>query len=994
MGTFDIRQDAPGLLRNESLNITMKFERTGPNTGRISWNIPSPAAGCTADTQAYCGMLVTLDTTPASASKAPTDGTVYSSDGTADTNLFAGDKISTSLVVGAFYNDRTTTFFDVSGLMPNTPYFVTGFPVDCQNRYYIEGVHAYSQKNLSGKATDDTVGTQVVVLNPSGQIVDPFTAQILTPEAQRITMGVNPTDSTGLVPHIFYDFTIQLGITPTPQRPLGPTECTLAAPTYTITVDGDHTSTYTDLVAEINKQLSLIGNPAAGPNAPNTNGLYWDSSTQKLYQWDGSANVELSVIVQATDPSTVAIGTYWYDTTNSILKQWNGATWDTVTVITFATDPTAPVCGTTYWFTGTAGYSWDGTVWCQETLINQATDPSLSLVPPCGTYWYDSANSYLYEWDDTNLVWKQTTAVQSSYDPNFPAIGAYWYDETNVKLNVRTNASTWIEATNYSVSETAPTTPAVGKLWYNPSTTLLNQWNGTAWVDVEVISFPSDPTVRATCDLWWNTVSDQLSVWDVVTSAWVSVTTFYQQATDPTTAPTITDGTLWWDGTTLYVWGNACFTAVTYISWPTDPTTTIPVGTVWYDGTTWHLRDTLTSWTVITPIVSASDPTSLPTGTYWYDTTASAVKQWNGAAWVTLLFSTTPLAPTIGTLWFDSDTSTLMSWNGSAWVVATPQATVELDCNGNLLFTHTLQGSLSFVAITDGSLFQSLSVPFVLDDSNPGTDGVSEDPSYKEVGIGTDGSSDERGLLANEIRYALGYPVVDVELTPEQLDLAITRSLEVIRQNSAVAYKHGYFFMRINSENQKYYLTNKVSGMNTIVNILGVYRLTSSFLSSAHGAGIYGQIVLQHLYNMGAFDLLSYHIISNYIENLEILFAARVTFTWDEQKRELWLHHRFPFVERMVLIEAAVERAEQDIIADRWSRPWIRKYATAMARLMLAEQRGKYATLPGANGAVTLNAAELRQAANEEIAECMQEIFDYVADKPEDYGSGTQFILG
>ena len=61
---------------------------------------------------------------------------------------------------------------------------------------------------------------------------------------------------------------------------------------------------------------------------------------------------------------------------------------------------------------------------------------------------------------------------------------------------------------------------------------------------------------------------------------------------------------------------------------------------------------------------------------------------------------------------------------------------------------------------------------------------------------------------------------------------------------------------------------------------------------------------------------------------------------------------------------------------------------------MLAEQRGKYATLPGANGAVTLNAAELRQAANDEITECMQEIFDYVADKPEDYGSGTQFILG
>jgi hypothetical protein len=59
MGTFDIRQDAPGLLRAESLNITLKFDRTGPSTGRISWNIPAPAAGCTAETQSYAVQYIT-----------------------------------------------------------------------------------------------------------------------------------------------------------------------------------------------------------------------------------------------------------------------------------------------------------------------------------------------------------------------------------------------------------------------------------------------------------------------------------------------------------------------------------------------------------------------------------------------------------------------------------------------------------------------------------------------------------------------------------------------------------------------------------------------------------------------------------------------------------------------------------------------------------------------------------------------------------------------
>lgn len=182
--------------------------------------------------------------------------------------------------------------------------------------------------------------------------------------------------------------------------------------------------------------------------------------------------------------------------------------------------------------------------------------------------------------------------------------------------------------------------------------------------------------------------------------------------------------------------------------------------------------------------------------------------------------------------------------------------------------------------------------------------------------------------------------------------------------------------------------------MNKIVDILGIYRLTSSFLSSAHGAGVYGQIVLQHLYNMGTFDLLSYHIMGEYTKLMEMLFAARLTFTWNEQNRELFIHHRFPFVERMVAIEASVERTEQDILSDRYARPWVRRYAAAVCRLILAEIRGKFSTLPGAGGSVTLNAETLRQASATEIEALLTEIENYIVDRPEEWGIGQTFTFG
>jgi hypothetical protein len=175
---------------------------------------------------------------------------------------------------------------------------------------------------------------------------------------------------------------------------------------------------------------------------------------------------------------------------------------------------------------------------------------------------------------------------------------------------------------------------------------------------------------------------------------------------------------------------------------------------------------------------------------------------------------------------------------------------------------------------------------------------------------------------------------------------------------------------------------------------MGVYRMTSAFISSAQGAGVYGQIVLQHLYNMGTFDLLSYHIMAEYTELMEMLFASRVTFTWNEQTRTLHLLQRYPFRELMVLIEATVERTEQDLLSDRWTKPWIRRYALAQSRIALAEIRGKYSTLPGAGGSVSLNAQDLRAAGVEEIALCLQDIENYVADMPEEHGMGVSFILG
>jgi hypothetical protein len=144
---------------------------------------------------------------------------------------------------------------------------------------------------------------------------------------------------------------------------------------------------------------------------------------------------------------------------------------------------------------------------------------------------------------------------------------------------------------------------------------------------------------------------------------------------------------------------------------------------------------------------------------------------------------------------------------------------------------------------------------------------------------------------------------------------------------------------------------------------------------------------------MGTFDLLSYHLVSEYIEQLEQLFASRVVFNWHEETRELWIHQTLGRDEIM-LIDTSVERTEQDLFKDRWINRWLQERALIEARLTLSELRGKYASLPGAGGGISLNAGDLSARADADKERLRQELDDYIADRPEEWGIGTTFTIG
>lgn len=983
MSTNQSFSDTANQLKAESSQISVTFNGGSPTstTGTVTWTIPSPSIGCGVDSLQYAGAVIVAKNTPITPSDYPQNGVIYTADPTLDSSIHAGDKVGDSIVIGAFYETAKkssgqplTTSLMVTDFNTKTPYYICVFPVDSQFRYFNEGIRAYSN-NIDNLKQDTSL--------PSTQTVE-FATPIIGSTGTNLTPGFLYTFEFILDTNYDYAFSRKRDPRTSPTAQIFP-----------IQVNGTESGTYDQLLTEIRKQISLIGNPLISPVPPNQGGLYWNASEKTLYEFDGvQHNVVDGVLVEAFNPAVVVNGTMWFEPSSKQLYVYNSG-WVVSTYTTSVDDPTTSTCSE-FWFNGSQAYSWNGTTWCEVDTILSSTDPSCPTIT-CGAFWYDETQSVLNKWDDKTQRWVPTSAIVWDRAPNNLTDGTFWFDVTNNQLFTY-NGGNWQEETALFISDVQPTLPAIDSFWFNPITEELKQWNGTSYTLQECIVWHQDPTDTSSCDLWWNTVddSDVLNVWDSVHLEWDEVASFTIGSTDPHANPIMVDGTIWVETTTgsVYEWNTTDWVSIAPILSVTDPT--IPsTGSFWYNPETNTFKQwSGTTWTNVDPTESTTDPSVIPTGTYWFNTSNNVLSVRNGMMWLAAAYSSTPLTPKLGDLWYNSSTDILLEWTGSSWSEAEPIITVEI-VDGKLIFTSRDVGANIYLGIdkeNNNTLFEALQPTATIWTPTLGGDGKSSVPSYLEPGVGTDGSPDERRLIMDNIRRRLGAPTVNVELDQHTLNLCIDRAIEMLRQRSMI-YKRGFFFVDIVPRTQVYRLTNRQLGYHKIVNVMGCHRFTSAFMTSAHGSGAYGQVVLQQLYSMGTYDLTSYHLIAQYIEQMEMLFSTRISYSWDEPSRELAIYHSF-YTHETMLLDCTVERTEQELMNDRLTKPWIEKWALAEAMFTLAQIRGKFSTLPGASGGVSLNSSDLASSAQTLKDECINEIEDYIVSRPDDLGMESQFVIG
>jgi hypothetical protein len=972
MGIYDGFHDSPNQIKSEGQQIDLAFVRNGDGTGIIKWNIPVPVAGCSVEDQAYDGIVILVSDKPANyIESSPKNETYYSADPTFDPELHAGDKIDDSRVVGAFYHDKITKTLLVQNVLEKTPYYVSAYAVDNVGRYHREGVHAYSL--------------------PTGP--DEYNSSVDTPARYDIGLDLNPVENstiTGLVDGTEYNFKIIINGTE-----------------YEIEIDGADALTYGDLVTAVNEEFKLITD--AESKDLNAIHYYFDSDNNKLYKWNFDQYEEIDVIINSADLTIPVLGSYWYD--GEILYVYESGGWATVPLLKLSYDPVNPTCDA-LWFDGTNAWIWENSHWCKLVTYIQSTSPLLPPVMSCDDYWYDIANFILYGWDLDKNGWEENDVIYSSIDPNIIGVGDYWYNQNNLEMKVLVN-SIWENLVNieYSERNEAGTldSPVGNQYWYIPSEQLFYRRNSTntEWINLDFILSPSDPTDRKSCDLWWNSLADELYTWDELSSSWILVNSFVQSSIDPSNPPELENDSAWYNPDTeklqLLTTVDCKFKDAEYIDYPSDPTL-IGDGVGWLNSDNeFKVSNGIGGWVDIIPIIATTDPYIININDFWYNTSVNLLYQWDGSTWIEIDTVDSLFYPEINLLVLNTVDDKLYIWNGITWIDGDSIAEVIL-INPN---TSTERNSLCFITsavgctqsirivIEAGNLFTQLGTTVIYYDPVNGASRLEKGPSYLALGIGDDGSPDERRNLHRIIRQKLGHPTQKVELTDDQIDEAINSALIMVRKYSGYGYHRTYFFLDLKPNQQRYILTNRCVGFNKITGINYIYRLRSGFLNGvSRGAyDIFGYQALVHLYRTGTFDMLSYHLVSAYTEDLQIMFADHITFDWVENTRELKLYHTVYGPER-VLLDTYIECTEQEIFSNRETVEWVKRWSLAESKMMLSQIRGKFQTLPGPQGSTTLNSQELITQAESEISELKLELEDASMQNLEEAGMGAHFILG
>jgi len=242
-----------------------------------------------------------------------------------------------------------------------------------------------------------------------------------------------------------------------------------------------------------------------------------------------------------------------------------------------------------------------------------------------------------------------------------------------------------------------------------------------------------------------------------------------------------------------------------------------------------------------------------------------------------------------------------------------------------------------------------------------------------------------RNDVIKDIRLLLGDGMIDIELDPQHYDVALDVAISKIRQRSDNSVEEDFYAIELKADVAEYSLPEEIIEVKQIWN-------------RSFGHGISGGVDMDpfelayansyFFMNNHIGGIATYEMFSQYRETLNKIAATEIQYIWNPVTKKLKILRKMR-ADETVLLHVYIERNEDQLFVDPYLKSWLRDYALAYCKRMLGEARGKFSALPGAQGGVTLNGAEMKAEADALIEKLEFDLTVHV-----DGSSPLGFVIG
>lgn len=250
-------------------------------------------------------------------------------------------------------------------------------------------------------------------------------------------------------------------------------------------------------------------------------------------------------------------------------------------------------------------------------------------------------------------------------------------------------------------------------------------------------------------------------------------------------------------------------------------------------------------------------------------------------------------------------------------------------------------------------------------------------------------STVERNKVFEFIKLMLGDGMIDVELDPAHMELALERALTHYRQRSSNAVEESYLFLELIQDQNEYRLPDEVIGVREVFR-----RAVGSRTGLGAGGTLFEPFNLAYTntYLMSGSmmgGLATYDAFAGYQKLVGRMFGSYIEYNWKPTSHTLDILQR-PFAQgEQILIRSYNFRPDWVLLQDIYAKQWLRNYSLAVCKQILGQARSKFGSIAGPGSPITLNGTALLSEAKEEMEKLDKEVQDLTAG-----GFGMTFVIG